>query len=264
MFASKVCSSLEPGFYIIDSDAVKQEIARLGILPIPEFWAKTTRLDTPGPALLLHWVFSSIFIIATPLGSVNGYLVFSTLFNYSRTIIAGEYHSRPTLGPQLIDNVIVVLGSALLVAPLLRSFDVLDRPWRPRGTKLGFWSVVPLTVIYVLANLFVFVVSWFPSDLQNALHTKSRILSGYVGPTIVMCIFGAGALYWAWDIHILPILGYRLERNREVEDGLDIHVNFTVSLEYHGPRAAANRLPAQDSSSKPRGVFHGRVAACVP
>jgi hypothetical protein len=62
----------------------------MGILPWPAFWAKTTRLNTPGPALLLHWIFSTIVIIATPLDNVNGYLVFSTLFNYARTVIGSS------------------------------------------------------------------------------------------------------------------------------------------------------------------------------
>ena len=69
---------------------VKQEIARAGILPIPWLWAKTTRLETPGPALLLHFVFQAIFIIATPLSSANGTLVFTCLLNYARTTIGSE------------------------------------------------------------------------------------------------------------------------------------------------------------------------------
>jgi hypothetical protein len=62
----------------------------MGILPWPAFWAKTTGLNTPGPALLLHWIFSTIVIIATPLGNANGYLVSSTLLNYARTVIGSS------------------------------------------------------------------------------------------------------------------------------------------------------------------------------
>ena len=70
--------------------AVKQEIARLGIIPFPAFFAKSTRYDTPGPALLLHFIFSTVFIIATPLSNANGYLVFSTVFYYDRTLVASK------------------------------------------------------------------------------------------------------------------------------------------------------------------------------
>ncbi|KAK6530536.1 hypothetical protein TWF694_003877 [Orbilia ellipsospora] len=69
---------------------VKQEIARMGLIPMPEFWARSTRYDTPGPALFLHWLFSTIVIILTPLDDPNGYLIVSTLFNYSRTVIEGR------------------------------------------------------------------------------------------------------------------------------------------------------------------------------
>jgi Amino acid permease len=73
-----------------DRFTVKQEIARLGLLPFPEFWAKSTRYGTPGPALLLHWIFSTVLIIICPLGSPNGYLIISTLFSYCRTLVGGE------------------------------------------------------------------------------------------------------------------------------------------------------------------------------
>ena len=73
-----------------DTFAVKQEIARLGVLPFPAFWAKSTRMNTPGPALLLHFICSTIVIAVVPLGSPNGYLVFSTLYNYARTVVAGS------------------------------------------------------------------------------------------------------------------------------------------------------------------------------
>src|SRR5579862_9443942 len=69
---------------------VKQEIGRLGILPYPEFWASSTILGTPGPALLLHWIFSTILIAVAPLSNANGYLVISTVFTYARTAIASE------------------------------------------------------------------------------------------------------------------------------------------------------------------------------
>lgn len=191
---------------------VKQEIARAGILPFPAFWAKSTRLNTPGPALLLHWIFSTIFIIATPLSSVNGYLVFSTLFNYARTVVG------------------IVLGIALVCAPFLSSFRHNGKRWTPQGTTGGYWLVVPLTVIYILANLFVFVVSWFPASLQDILNTKSRVTPSYVGPTVSMATFAVGAVYWFWDCHILRWLGYRLEPLQEYRDGLVVHMAFNRHL----------------------------------
>jgi hypothetical protein len=67
---------------------VKQEIARMGILPYPEFWAGSTHRGTPGHALLLHFIFTSVVILAAPLSNANGFLVVSTLYPYARNYIA--------------------------------------------------------------------------------------------------------------------------------------------------------------------------------
>lgn len=42
---------------------VKQEIAKLRILPFSKFWAKQSHYDTPVGALILHWIFTSIAIV---------------------------------------------------------------------------------------------------------------------------------------------------------------------------------------------------------
>lgn len=191
---------------------VKQEIARLGILPFPAYFAKSTRYDTPGPALLLHFIFSTVFIIATPLSNANGYLVFSTIFYYDRTIVA------------------MVLGIALLAAPHLKSFEYEGQKWSPKGSSLGLWYLFPLTGIYIVANLFVFVVDWFPASLQNTLHTKERVVASWVGPTVGTACFAAGAAYWLWDRHILHFLGYDSEPLQERTEGLTVHITFERRL----------------------------------
>ena len=208
--------------------AVKQEIARLGILPFPAFFAKSTRYDTPGPALLLHFIFSTVFIIATPLSNANGYLVFSTIFYYDRTVVASECLLSPCWKAEA-EHGVVVLGIALLAAPHLRAFDYAGQKWSPKGSSLGLWYVFPLTVIYVITNLFVFVVDWFPASLQNTLHTKERVVAPWVGPTVGTACFAAGAAYWLWDQHILRWLGYELEPLRECTVGMTVHITFHVS-----------------------------------
>ena len=61
----------------------------MGVIPASHLWARSSRYGTPGPALFLHCLFSTVLILACPLGDPNGYLVMSTLFYYSRTIIEG-------------------------------------------------------------------------------------------------------------------------------------------------------------------------------
>ena len=44
---------------------VKQEIAKKRILPFSEFWARNSRYDTPIGALILHWIFTALVIVAS-------------------------------------------------------------------------------------------------------------------------------------------------------------------------------------------------------
>lgn len=44
---------------------VKQEIAKLRILPFSKLWAKQSHYDTPVGALFLHWIIASIIIVST-------------------------------------------------------------------------------------------------------------------------------------------------------------------------------------------------------
>ncbi|KAF1998128.1 amino acid transporter [Amniculicola lignicola CBS 123094] len=199
---------------------VKQEIGREGIIPWPEFWSRSTHMGTPGPSLLLHWIFSTILIIAAPLDDPNGYLIISTLYHYCRTLMG------------------VLLGSALLAAPWLNSFAATDdqgntiKRWTPRGSRVGIVTIWPLALIYLAANLFVFVVSWFPPNLENRLHTNSKIVTSYAGPTTAIIIYVMAAMYWLWDIHILPRLGWHFKKlKEEIKDDGSIRLRFDRSFE---------------------------------
>jgi hypothetical protein len=127
------------------------------------------------------------------------------------------------------------VGSALLFAVKLDSFAFEGKPWRPQGSRTGIGRllVYPLCLLYVLANLFIFVVSWFPASLQNTLHTKARVVPSYVGPVVTMCCFAAGAVYWLWDLYLAPALGYRREAMQETREGLEIHMQFDVGGLHH-------------------------------
>jgi amino acid transporter len=45
---------------------VKQEIAKLRILPFSKFWARQSHYDTPVGALTLHWIVAALFIVSPP------------------------------------------------------------------------------------------------------------------------------------------------------------------------------------------------------
>lgn len=44
---------------------VKQEIAKLRILPFSQYWARESPYNTPVGALTLHWIFTAIVIVAS-------------------------------------------------------------------------------------------------------------------------------------------------------------------------------------------------------
>jgi amino acid transporter len=69
----------------------------MGILPFPEYFARSTADGIPGPALLLHFVLSAIVIVAVPASQTS--LVFSVLYSFSRTWISGmlNMEARPNM-----------------------------------------------------------------------------------------------------------------------------------------------------------------------
>ena len=139
------------------------------------------------------------------------------------------------LAQTLIDKVqfvTAVIAAALLCAPWLPCFaSESGEPWRPKSSSscVSRLLVFPFAAIYVLFNLFVFVVSWFPARMQSTMHTEARVVPPLVGPVIVITCFGAGAIYWLWDLHIAPMLGYRTEALQEAHNGLDVQMSFNVS-----------------------------------
>jgi hypothetical protein len=217
---------------LTDSSLVKQEISRLGVTPIPEFWASTSSRGTPAPALLLHWFFSVLVILLTPLGSKDGFLIVSTLYSYAHTWINGKRKPFPHLTTDDLCTCSpgsVLIGSSLLCAPFLAAFNYPDgTKWKPRSSRLGFIKLVPLTVVYVLANIFIIVLSWYPTDMQHLLGSKAYILPSYTSPIIGTSVFAVGIIYWIWDRHFLPLIGYHFGREEEELKGGGVQVTFNV------------------------------------
>lgn len=104
---------------------------------------------------------------------------------------------------------VVLLGCALLGAPWLKCFQWEDgTAWRSQSTRLGYKLLAPLVIIYVSANAFVLVLSFYPPDSKGTQDRRVQILSALVGPVAGHCVLLFGILWWAWDRHLLPAIGY--------------------------------------------------------
>lgn len=116
------------------------------------------------------------------------------MFYYDRTFVGSKC---PVMSPENAPSkhVTVALGVALLAVPHLKSFRYDGQKWSLKGSSLGLWYLYPLIWIYILVNLFDFVVDWSLSRLQNTSHTKERLVASWVGPCVGTACFAAGAAY---------------------------------------------------------------------
>ena len=146
-----------------------------------------------------------------------------------------------------LTNFSVLLGIGLLTAHRHKCFDYgLDR-WTPQSIRSFSWTFYPLVIFYTLSNLFVFIMAWFPSGFQDALHKlkpTERVVPSLIAPILAVACFGFGVVYWAWDMYILRFLGYELETLQEYpdhEDALVMHMTFEVSQDDTLVRICTNR-----------------------
>jgi len=125
-------------------------------------------------------------------------------------------------------ELLLPLSSALRCS--LQPGLILSESTAPHGASLkkktAKYLVYGQAVLYILSNLFIFVVSWFPASLQNTLHTKARVLPSFLGPLATMCCFAVGVLMWVWDLYIAPEFGYKVEVLQERREGLHVHMTF--------------------------------------
>lgn len=129
-----------------------------------------------------------------------------------------------------------MLGLGLLCAPKIKAFRMIEREkFQIQSSRLGFWLLGPLTIVYVVMNSAVIVLSWIPFDQGTMSHTTRKTLPYFTGPLAALIILCFGVLWWLWDCHILPRFGYVFwpEEKKEYDEGLRVHitiVTFNVSL----------------------------------
>ncbi|KAA8903666.1 amino acid permease-domain-containing protein [Sphaerosporella brunnea] len=162
---------------------VKQEIAKLRILPFSQFWARQSHYDTPSGALLLHWLVAALFIIFTP-----------------------NNHNDEVYN--LITDLFIYGQSWMLILVSMTVFALRAQPLRAWTPALFRYPVlVTIVAIYVPLNVFVLVLSWWPPP--KALEKKKNIPS-YVTPGVATGIIAFGLIYWVVFAKVLPALGYEV------------------------------------------------------
>ncbi|CUS13314.1 unnamed protein product [Tuber aestivum] len=169
---------------------VKQEIAKQRILPFSEFWASTSPYGTPVGALILHWIFTVIVIVATPNYSRKdeAYNLVSVLFTYGHTWI----------------GIFVSLG--LIALPLHDKFS----EWRPAIVSIK--KLYGLVALYITLNVFIIILIWWPA--------KTEEIRSYVAPSVGTSVLAFGVLYWVGFAKVLPALGYHIDSEPdELVDG---------------------------------------------
>ncbi|KAF8253384.1 amino acid transporter [Wilcoxina mikolae CBS 423.85] len=162
---------------------VKQEIAKLRILPFSEFWARQSHYDTPSGALLLHWLVAAIFILATPSNHDDeAYNLVTDLFVYGQTWMF----------------IVVSLG-------VLSLHHQSFRGWKPALFK--YPVLVTIIAIYVPLNVFILVLSWWPATKEEE---KKKAIPSIATPSVATGIIFFGLIYWVVFAKVLPALGYEV------------------------------------------------------
>lgn len=184
---------------------MKQEIAKEGILPWSRFFAENRNFRwlfwrhrhraeqehqqhgeaTPIGALLLHWVFSLIMILASfALSPINSYRLYVNLYSFSIDAMFG-----------------FVVGGGLLylrIADFFRS----GMKWSDIS-KENRWLSTGAAAIYCVANLYPLIAIWFQPPAGQPSANKSSIPFWVTG-TVGFATLGCGLLYWVVFQHIFP------------------------------------------------------------
>lgn len=160
---------------------VKQEIAKQRILPFSAFWASVSPYGTPVGALVLHWIFTAIIIVATPnyTAGDEAYNLVSILFTYGHTLIG------------------IFVSFGLIALPFREKFQ----EWRP--SIVGIKKLYAFIALYVTLNVFIIILIWWPS--------KTKDIPSYVAPSVGTSVLAFGVLYWVGFAGILPALGYHID-----------------------------------------------------
>ncbi|KAI4090348.1 MAG: hypothetical protein LQ344_004778 [Seirophora lacunosa] len=182
------------------SRAVKQEIAKEGILPFSLFFARSTttpyawlkhrfwRSDgraleqSPATALGLHWVFAVILVAATSSTTPSvGYIVLVLLYAY----------------------LLVVLVGFFVAAGVLYLRFAKKKGWTD---KLGFkpWGGPTAAIIYSCTCAFMIVGVFITPGETSPFSYATTGVRHYIVPTVGLCTLLIGYSYYLVFAKLIP------------------------------------------------------------
>ncbi|KAK4122212.1 amino acid transporter [Parathielavia appendiculata] len=170
---------------------VNQELAKEGILPWSKFWASTHPFGTPAASLFLHWVVTVIVLIAPPPGPAYNFVV--NLYTYPGAWI----------------NALVAGG---LIYLRLTKSENWSSPWQ---------SYLPVSVIYLLLNVFLVVTPFVPPNSDWNADGYPYYAFPLVGTGVLLL----GVVYWLLCAKVWPWRsGYSVvgDSGLHVGDGGDV------------------------------------------
>lgn len=171
--------------------SVKQEIAKEGVLPFSRFWASNEPFRTPAAALVLHWIFAMIFIVAPPAGDLYSFII--NLASYQGACLA------------------TLVGGGLLYLQYRKSEN-----WTS-----PFHCHILFTLVFVLSNVISLIVPFIPPKEGNGAFES---IPYYVFPLIGFAILILGVIYWFGFLKVFPrLVGYKFLVEREIlVDGSEV------------------------------------------
>ncbi|KAK6083402.1 amino acid permease [Seiridium cupressi] len=164
---------------------LNQEFGKEGLLPFSAFWASIKPFNAPAPALFLHWLITVVILVAPPAGPAYNFIV--DLYTYPGAWING------------------FVAAGLIYLHWKKSENWLS-PWH---------SYLPVTVLYLLANVFLAFVPFIPPDGD----WNAEGYPYFVFPVVGVGVLFLGGVYWTAWTKIWPAIGgYRIEARREVDE----------------------------------------------
>jgi hypothetical protein len=186
---------------------VKQEIAKENILPpFPYrlFWAKGYNFQrdqsaelTPVPALFLHWLFTTVLIIAALVG-----------IRSSENAGRDAYFFVVSVYAYVLDVVIfawIALGVLYLrISPGSLWYSI---------SPANHWVSIIAAFIFLSSTTFPLICMWIPDPAKKTLAQSNRI-AWYTSQTVGIAVFVFAILYWLVFRYIVPRVGSH--RGREL------------------------------------------------